>query len=219
MSTEFIRGGTASKEKCLLLAYEESREQLFRNASGWGTDFERMEQAGLLRVECSYPETAALEDHLIRIKHLIDTFKPNRLALDSLSALERVSTLRGFREFIIGLTSFIKDREIAALLTSTAPTLMGGASVTETHISTITDTIILLRYVEMFGEVRRGLTVLKMRGSPHDKDIREFSIDAEGMHLGRPFREVAGILSGNPVYLSSSEIDRIGRLFGSEESA
>jgi KaiC/GvpD/RAD55 family RecA-like ATPase len=80
--------------------------------------------------------------------------------------------------------------------------LLGGTSVTEAHISSICDSIILLRYVEVYGEMRRALTVLKMRGSAHDKEIREFNIDAGGMHLGRPFRHVTGILAGTPVHIS-----------------
>ena len=118
------------------------------------------------------------------------------MAVDSLSALERVAPLKSFREFVIGLTSFIKHQEIPGLFTSTTSSLLGGESITETHISTITDSIILLRYVEMHGQMRRGLTVLKMRGSLHDKEIREFTIDGQGMHIGEPFREVYGILSG-----------------------
>ena len=90
---------------------------------------------------------------------------------------------------------------------------MGGTSITETHISTITDLIILLRYVEIHGEVRRCLTVLKMRGSVHDKDIREFTIDNTGMHIGKPLRNVYGILSGNLVYSTSEEIERYEHLF------
>jgi circadian clock protein KaiC len=162
-------------------------------------DFEEMEKAGKLKVICEYPETAGLEDHLIKIKKEIDAFKPNRVSIDSLSAMERVSTIKGFREFVIGLTSFIKHQEVAGLFTSTTPSLMGGTSITEAHISTITDTIILLRYVELYGEMRRGLTVLKMRGSMHDKDIREFNIDSGGMHIGKPFRGITGIISGHPL--------------------
>jgi circadian clock protein KaiC len=64
--------------------------------------------------------------------------------------------------------------------------------------------------------MRRGLTVLKMRGSMHDKDIREFTIDQEGLHVGRPFRDVTGILSGHPMRAQPGEIDRIGSLFGDE---
>jgi len=207
MTTEFISGGIQSNERCLLFAFEESREQLFRNASGWGIDFEEMESVGLLKVICVYPEIAGLEDHLIAIKSAIEVFKPNRIAIDSLSALERVSTTRGFREFVIALTSFIKHQEIAGLFTSTTPTLMGGSSVTEAHISTITDSIILLRYVELHGEMRRGITVLKMRGSMHDKKIREFTIDHHAMHIGEPFDSVEGILGGMLVYHNNPKIE------------
>jgi circadian clock protein KaiC len=213
MVTEFMEGGVENGERCLIFAFEESREQLFRNATGWGVDYGRMEKEGKLKVVCRYPETTGLENHLIMMKEIIEEFKPNRVAVDSLSALERVSTLKGFREFIIGLTSFIKQQEVGGLFTSTTPTLLGGSSITEAHISTITDSIILLRYVEMYGEMRRGITVLKMRGSMHDKDIREFSIDNRGMHIGKPFRNVTGILAGTPMYTAQNEVERLSGLF------
>ncbi|MDH4161591.1 MAG: circadian clock protein KaiC [Nitrospirota bacterium] len=213
LSAEFAGDAARNGQKALILAFEESREQLFRNASGWGIDFEQMENDGALKVVCQYPETQGLEDHLINIKHTILDFRPNRVVVDSLSALERVSTIKGFREFVIALTSFIKHQEIAGLFTSTTGELMGGTSVTEAHISTITDTIILLRYVEMFGEMRRGITALKMRGSMHDKDIREFNIDGKGMHIGKAFKNVTGILSGHPKFSTTEEVDRISELF------
>jgi circadian clock protein KaiC len=213
MVTEFMAGGVLNDERCLVFAFEESREQLFRNATGWGVDFQKMEKEGKLKVVCRYPETTGLENHLINMKETIREFKPHRVAVDSLSALERVSNLKGFREFIIGLTSFIKQQEIGGLFTSTTPTLLGGSSITEAHISTITDSIILLRYVEMYGEMRRGITVLKMRGSMHDKDIREFTIDHQGMHIGHPFRNVTGILAGTPMYTTQNEVERLSNLF------
>ncbi len=213
MATEFMAGGAVNNERCLLFAFEESREQLFRNATGWGVDFTQMEEEGKLKVVALYPEVAGLEDHLIMMKDVIDTYRPNRVAVDSLSALDRVSTSRGFREFVIGLTSYIKHKEIGGLFTATTPTLLGGASITEAHISTITDSIILLRYVETYGEMRRGVTVLKMRGSMHDKDIREFKIDAQGMHIGKPFRNISGILSGNIMPVTPGEIERMRGLF------
>jgi circadian clock protein KaiC len=206
--TQFLKGGADAGERCLLLAFEESREQLFRNATGWGADFEQMERDGMLRLVCDYPEVAGLEDWLLNIQRIVEEFKPRRVALDSLSALERVGTNKAFREFVIGFTSFIKHQEITGLFTSTTPTLMGGTSITEGHISTLTDSIILLRYVEMFGDMKRGLTVLKMRGSAHDKGIREFTIDKKGMHLGRPFRNVTGILAGAPVHVSPADLER-----------
>jgi circadian clock protein KaiC len=218
MVTTFMAGDLSNKERRLLFAFEESREQLFRNATGWGIDFEKMEREGTLKVVCDYPEVASLEDHLIRMKQVISEYQPARVAVDSLSALERVSTVKGFREFVLALTSFIKHQELVGMFTSTTPSLLGGTSVTEAHISTITDSIVLLRYVELMGEMRRGMTVLKMRGSMHDKDIREFTIDGKGLHIGNPFRNISGILSGNFNHIALQETDRLRGLFQDTDS-
>jgi len=213
MVTEFVGRGTGEDERSLLFAFEESRQELCRNALGWGVDFDKMEKEGRLKVVCSYPESTGLENHLLRINTAIEEFQPHRLAVDSLSALESVSTIKNFREFVISLTSFVKQREMVALLTFTTPILMGGVSTTEAHISTITDSIILLRYVEMYGEILRGITILKMRGSAHNKKIRKFSIDGEGMHIGEPFQNVVGILAGNPTQITPGELARFEDFF------
>jgi circadian clock protein KaiC len=137
-----------------------------------------MERDGLLKIVAVYPEVATLEDHLVAISALIEEFRPTRVAVDSLSALERVGTADGFRKFIVSLCAFIKHRGLTAMLTSTTPTFLGGTSHTESHLSTVTDLIILLRHSEVGGALRRGLVVLKMRGSRHDKDVREFTVDS-----------------------------------------
>jgi circadian clock protein KaiC len=207
MVTQFLAGGVAKDERCLLFAFEESRDQLYRNAAAWGFDFEGMERDGRLKVVNTYPHAMAVEDHLLNMRDAIAEFKPNRVAVDSLSALERVTSVRSFREFVIGLTSFLKQQEVAGLFTSTTASLLGGSSVTEKHISTLTDTIILLRYVETRGRMRRALTVLKMRGSSHDHDIREYTIEGDGMTLGNTFSDLTGILSGNLTLLPGTNED------------
>lgn len=196
IATEFIAGGAARGERCLMFAFEESNSQLVRNASSWGIDVEPYEREGRLRIISRYPEADGLEDHLAYIKSEVDSFEPDRVAIDSLSALDRMSTERGFREFAIALTSFLKQRGIASLLTSTTTSLLGGDSATDAHVSTTTDSIILLRYVEVDGQMHRAITVLKMRGSQHDRSVREFSITDAGMRIGDPFEVFTGIISG-----------------------
>lgn len=211
--TTFIDDGCRRGERTLVFAFEESREQLLRNATAWGKDLQQWEKKGLLKIICAYPEVLGLEDHLLSMKKQILAFDPTRIAMDSLSAMERVATPKSFREFIIGITSFIKSREAAGLFTAVTATLTGGPSVTETHISTITDTILLLRYVELMGEMRRGITVLKMRGSNHDKTIREYEIDDSGMHIGGAFKNVGGILAGSPIQHISGEANKFDEMF------
>jgi circadian clock protein KaiC len=194
--TNFLAGGVAAGEKAILFGYEESRGQLFRNASGWGVDFAQMEAEGKLRVYCLYPEAQGLADHLLAIQNLVDELRPNRIAIDSISALERVAADSGFREFLISVTSFIKKREIAGLYTATSKSLVGGETASEQHISTLTDSIILLRYMQEQDIMHRGLMVLKMRGSEHAKEIRRFTIDSSGMHLGEPFKGAPNVFAG-----------------------
>ena len=194
----FAADGCSKGERVLMLAYEESRAQLLRNAQSWGMDFEKWESWGLLRVVCQYPEAMGLEDHLLMIQREIESFAPTRLVIDSLSALERIGAVRYFREFVIGLTSYARQNELCTLFTSATPRLSGGDSITEAHISTITDAIILLRYVEIGADLRRGISVIKMRGSQHAKSIHEFAIDSRGMRIGEPFANAHNIILGMP---------------------
>ncbi len=211
-SMTFAAEGCRNQEKVLMLAYEESRAQLLRNAQSWGMDFRAWEEAGLLKIVCQYPESQGLEDHLLGIRREIERFHPNRLVIDSISAMERVSTVRNFREFVIGLTSFVKQEEVCSLLTCTTPRLSGGDSVTEAHISTITDIIVILRYVEINGMLRRGTAVIKMRGSQHEKAVYEFTIDGNGLHIGEPFQNVQNIILGIPSSTAPSEVQQLEKL-------
>jgi circadian clock protein KaiC len=212
MAIFFIDGGCKQGKKCLLFAYEESREQLIRNGKSWGVDLEKWVKKGLLKIICCYPEIMGPEDHLFSTKKLIDEFKPKRMAIDSLFAMERVLTLRSFREFVISLTNYTKIKGIAGMFTLTTKTLLGVESTDEVHISTLTDSIIFLRYAEIHGEMRRGLAVIKMRGSWHEKKIREFVIDNKGMHVKEPFRGVESIMTGAARSVTQYEEEELKKL-------
>ena len=213
LATTFTAQGCRNGERTLFLAFEESRPQLLRNAQGWGMGFEPWEEDGLLRVACLYPESLGLEEHMLQIREEIEDFEPKRLVIDSLSALERVGSIRVFREFVIGLSALVKSRNICTLLTSTTPTLSGGESITEAHISTLTDAIILLRYVELGSRLRRGLTVIKMRGSAHEKDVFEYTIGGRGIELQAPFKGVHGVILGMPQINPGADEIALGEVF------
>lgn len=198
LATQFLYAGAAAGERVVLFAYEETREQVLRNARGWGHDLARHEEEGRLLIVPLYPEVASLDDHLVEIKATVARFGPSRLAIDSLSALERLGSPASYRAFVIGLTSFVKETNLASMVTASAPDLMGGSSVTESHISGLIDAIVLLRYAEVESSVRRAITVLKVRGSQHDTAIREFTIDDGGLHVGEPFAGIAGVLGRVP---------------------
>lgn len=207
MATTFASEACQRGERVLFLGYEESRPQLVRNARSWGRDFEEWERTGMLKMVCQYPEAQGLEGHLYAIQREIEQFRPSRLVLDSISALERIGNVRNFREFVIGLTGFVKQQQVCSLFTSSSPSLSGGDSITDAHISTITDAIVLLRYVERDGALSRGVIIIKMRGSQHDKQFHEFSITDQGLEIGQPFIHVPTALLGIASSRASLEID------------
>lgn len=210
--SKFVEDSCLNGERAILFAYEESRAQLLRNAYSWGIDFEEMEKKGLLKILCTYPESTGLEDHLQMIKSELAEFKPSRLAIDSLSALERGVSNNSFRQFVIGVTGYAKQEEITGFFTNTTDQFMGTHSITDSHISTITDTIIMLQYVEIRGEMSRAINVFKMRGSMHDKGIREYTISENGPEIKDSFRNYERIISGSPTRISVDEKAELGRV-------
>jgi len=210
--SKFIENACINQERIILFAYEESRAQLLRNGSSWGTDFEQMEKDSLLKIVCAYPESTGLEDHLQIIKTEIGDFKPSRMAIDSLSALARGVSHNAFRQFVIGVTGYAKQEGIAGFFTNTSEEFMGSHSITDSHISTITDTIILLQYVEVRGEMARAINVFKMRGSQHDKGIREFVITSNGPDIQDSFTNFERIISGVPHRVTAYERTELSRI-------
>ena len=210
--SKFIQNGCLNGDRAILFAYEESRAQLSRNAYSWGIDFEELERQGLLKIICAYPESTGLEDHLQIIKTEITEFKPARIAIDSLSALARGVSNNAFRQFVIGVTGYAKQEEITGFFTNTSEQFMGSNSITDSHISTITDTILMLQYVEIRGEMSRAINVFKMRGSWHDKGIREYTINAAGPEITDSFRNYERIISGSPTRINVNEKSELSRI-------
>jgi circadian clock protein KaiC len=119
--------------------------------------------------------------------------------IDSLSSLERLGSPQGYREFVISITSFIKTLGLASMMTASSSQLVGATSVTESHISGLIDTIVLLRHVEHDSALKRGILVLRMRGSGHEHQICELAVRDGDLVVGEPFTGLGGILGGQPV--------------------
>lgn len=195
MSTHFIVAGLANGERGLFLSFEESTWQLERNARSCGIDLETPQRDDRMRIVSRYPDLG-FQDLLVDIRHAVEEFGPRRLVIDSMSALEHTSSPKAFREFGVGLTSYLKARGVAAMMTTTMPTLLGGEHATDVYLSTITDSIVALRYFELDGQVRRAVLVLKLRGSPHFHAIHEYEICEDGMRVLGPIHGVRGVLAG-----------------------
>jgi len=214
MALQFLVDGVKKGEKVVLVSFEESRDQLFRNARSFGWDLEAYEQQGLLHIITSYPEHRYLEEHIEMIRATVEEADgPKRLVIDSLSSLGNVFSEEILRDFVSRLNGFLKEKLITTLFTNATSTLLGATQITDSHLSTITDHIIMIRYVEIQSELHHAVLILKMRGSAHDKKLRELIFTPAGLRITSEFKGLEGVLKGTTRRVSASVQEQLHSLF------
>jgi circadian clock protein KaiC len=182
-------------ERCLYLAFEESQAQLVRNMRSIGLDLAPWIGQGLLHFHASRPTMHGLEMHLAVIHKLVDEVQPSAVIIDPVSNLGGVGATREMQSMTLRLVDFLKSRQITALLVN----LTGSSSLEETqiNISSVVDTWLLLRDIELAGERNRGMYILKSRGMAHSNQIREVAITAQGIDLLEVYTGAGGVLTGS----------------------
>ena len=193
----FIVEGAKRGEKSLFIEFEESPDQLYRNAASFGWDLGKYIKKGLVKLICHYPADLKSEQYLKIIQDMVLTHKVKRVALDSISDIQRIYNERKFHAFVTGLNTFLKMSDVTSVLTNTTAQLLEVKEITETHLSTSADNIIILKYVELEGRMHRVISVLKQRGSGHEKDLMEFEVSSAGMEVLGPFKGIENLMSGS----------------------
>jgi len=193
-----VNGVRDFEQKGLYVSFEQLPEQIYRDANSFGWDLRAMENTNRLRVICTSPNLL-LEDGG---EHLLDTpireIKPHRIVIDSLSHLGMYVSASELRRETYRLIMYLKTRGLSSLLTWEASQAVGvPPPVSDIGVSFLVDCMILLRFVEIDSSMRKALAVLKMRGSDHDKRLREFSVTPAGIKLAEPFIGYEGILTGS----------------------
>lgn len=197
LGAHFAAAGVAAGERVVIFSFEESPEQITRNMAGCGIDLAGPCNSGRLRIISQFPERMGLEDLLVSVVAALDDFRPRRVVLDSLTALQaRTESEGALRDFLVGFTSETKSRQVGAMVISTMSELFGGAMTTGVEMSTVTDGILQLRYLEIGGELRRALLLVKLRGTAHDHALHEYRITDHGMRVMGPLQGVEGVLGG-----------------------
>ncbi|MBL7063571.1 MAG: ATPase [Anaerolineae bacterium] len=202
LGMQFIHYGIAAcGEPGLILTFEEFPQQYYRDAASFGWDFRQMERDGKLRVVMSSPEVTRTDLEQVggRIERLVQEMGVRRILIDSLSHFERISEeptrLRGI---VYGFVNSLKREGLTAVLTRESVALLGETEGTDDALAFLVDSYVLLRYVEIESAIRKALLVLKMRGSNHDKGIRQFEVTSRGIEVRAPFEGREGIMSGSP---------------------
>ena len=163
----YARAGASRGEKVVYYGFEETRSILLRNYREIGMDMEPLIRAGNLKVISRYPEATSLEDLLVDLRLGLEELKPSLIVIDSISSIEHASSEKGFRQFMIGVASILREHGRSALITQTI-TSNEAAEHTAPYLSTIADAILVMDYDVSGYDLDRTMRVIKMRGSDHE---------------------------------------------------
>jgi circadian clock protein KaiC len=196
LSAHLAHATCARGERCLYLAFEESPSQLLRNMKSIGVDLGTWQKKGLLRLESSRPTLYGIEMHLAVIHKMVNDFNPQVVIIDPISNFTNAGTASEAEAMLLRLIDFLKSRQITAMFVH----LTAGGNAwerTDVGVSSLIDTWILLRDIELAGERNRGIYILKSRGMKHSNQIREFLITSEGIKLEDVYVGPEGVLTGS----------------------
>jgi circadian clock protein KaiC len=201
LGMQFIYNGIKyHNEPGLILTFEEFPQQYYRDAESFGWDFRRLESEGKLKVIMTSPGVSRSEAESVggRIETLAREMGARRILVDSISHFDQMAEdAIELRSVVFGFINALKREGLTSVLTRESPVLLGGEE--EKHsIAYVVDSYIMLRYVEIESAIRKALLVLKLRGSDHAKDIRQFQITDHGIEIMSRFEGQEGIMSGSP---------------------
>jgi circadian clock protein KaiC len=182
LAVHFLDAACRRGERCLCFLFEESPQQLLRNMRSIGIDLAPWVDAGLLRFHADRPSRYGLETHLATMHRHVAEFKPGITVLDPVTNLMTVGTFSDVQAMLTRLIDHLKTENITAVLTSLTPGLT-EVERTETSISSLMDTWIVLANDNVNGRHRRGLYVLKSRGMTHSNELREFGLTEHGLEI------------------------------------
>lgn len=196
LATSFADATCRRGEKCLYIAFEESLGQLSRNMRSVGFELNPWIKKGLLIHRAWRPSQYGMEMHLLRIHKLIEQFQPKAVVIDPVTNLISGSTAKDVQAMLTRLLDFLKMRKVTALFTSLTA---AGESLEHTNlaISSLIDTWVLLRDIELNGERNRAVYLVKSRGMAHSNQLREFVMGKNGIRLIPAYVGVGGVLTGS----------------------
>ena len=196
LAAHFVDAACRRGETCLYFAFEESESQLVRNMRSIGIDLAPWIKQGLLHFHAARPTLSGLEMHLTTMHKCVNDVQPAAVVIDPISNFLAAGTTTEVKSMLIRLIDFFKGKQITTVFTNLTS---GGGPTEQTDIgvSSLMDTWLLMRDLELGGERNRSLYILKSRGMSHSNQLREFLLTDRGVDLLDVYLGSEGVLTGS----------------------
>jgi circadian clock protein KaiC len=196
LAAHFAESACKRGERVLYFCFEESPDQLMRNMLSIGIELKTWVQKGLLQFQATRPTFYGLEMHLAATHKAVNNFMPQVVIMDPINTFVIGDKETEVKLMLMRIVDYLKSNQITALFTSLTGD-EGALEHTDVGISSLIDTWLLLRDIELSGERNRGMYVLKSRGMAHSNQIREFILTDHGIELREVYIGAGGVLTGS----------------------
>jgi len=214
IATQFVVAGLAQGETGVIAVFEEYPEEYLARANARNPGVGKMLSTGKLELIYLRPLDLSVDEALSAILEAVERLGAQRVVIDSLSGFEvaLAPTFReDFRESLYRLVGTLTATGVTVFMTAEISEGFGDARFTSERVSFITDEIIIQRYVEIEGQLRRVMAVIKMRGSDHSHEFRLYEVTANGVVVGDSLTEYNGIITGVPTLRTKQAKAKRGR--------
>jgi len=196
-------------ERAALFIFDEELGLLFTRSKGMGIDLQAMRDDGRLFIEQMDAAEVSPGEFAHKVRSSVEKEGIRTVIIDSLNGYQNAMPEEQYLILHMHeLLQYLNRLGVATFLTVAQHGLVGDMKST-VDVTYLADTVLLLRYFEAFGEVRRAISVLKKRTGRHENTIREFSIDSTGLNMGAPLDKFQGVLRGVPQYLGGQTDSKI----------
>lgn len=199
LSALFAAQACARGEHAAMFIFDESTNTLFSRMTGLGVDLATHVEAGSLYVKQIDPAELSPGQFVDEVRRAVTEHDSSVVIIDSLNGyLQAMPDERSIVLQLREMLTYLGQQGVATIMVAAHAGLIGTAMSSPIDASYLADAIVLLRYYEVDGEVRQAISVVKKRGGPHERSLRDFSMKQGRITVGEPLREYRGVLTGVP---------------------
>jgi circadian clock protein KaiC len=209
LGLQFMKEAAGRGERSVVYAFEEWIEILINRCESINIPVDTMIKRGTLSVLQVEPLRFTPDEFASLVRQEVEQQKPRIVMIDSVSGYRLSVQGDHLVSHLHALCKYLQNMGVAVLLINEVENITGNFRATDIGISYIADNIVFLRYMEMQGEIRKVIGVLKKRMTDFERTLREFEITRYGIKVGKPLTRLRGILKGTPELLEPPKQDEV----------
>lgn len=207
LGLQFMKEAAARGERSVVYSFEEEVDIILERCEAVNIPARRMTAAGTLQIVKIEPLQYTADEFARLVRRDVQEHGTRLVMIDSIAGYRLSLHGEDLEAQLYALSKYLQHHNVTVLLVVESAEITGDFRVTDAHISYLGDNIIFIRYLEIRGEMRKAIGVLKKRLSDFERTLREIEMTSQGIKVGKPLSDLRGILSGTPEWITERRSD------------